>query len=155
MRFGLWIVAALALFGLALGSASSFAQDKKHPHHHLHHALWELRDARKELKEAKHDFGGHKEKGLHAINDAIKQLELILEYKNDNIKGAPTRGDLKEEYKKYKHHPHLHHALHELRHAHKQLEETTHDFNGHKKAALRDIHTATVQIEVLLKHPKK
>jgi hypothetical protein len=152
MRFRL-MASSLTLFGLAAFYVA--AQEPKHPHHHLHHALWELRDARKEVAEAKHDFGGHREKALIAINDAIKQLDLVLLYKGDNIKGVPTRGDLREEYKKYKHHPHLHHALHELRHAHKQLEEAKHDFNGHRKAALRDIHIAIGQIEILLKHHKK
>ncbi|MBI1833084.1 MAG: hypothetical protein HYR84_16715 [Planctomycetes bacterium] len=151
MRFGLF----LALGALSLFSVGANAQDKKHPHHHLHHALWELRDARKELKESKHDFGGHKEKALAAINDAIKQLDLVLLYKGDNIKGVPTRGDLKEEYKKYKHHPHLHHALHELKHAHHQLKEASHNFNGHRENALRDIHIAIQQVEILLKHHKK
>ena len=155
MRLGtLWALGSLTLFGLCL-CANAQAGEKQHPHHHFHHALWELRDARKELNEAKHDFGGHKEKALVAIDDAIKQLDLIVRYKGDNIKGTPTRGDLKEEYKKYKHHPHLHHALHELRHAHRQLKETTHNFDGHKEAALRDIHIAIQQVEILLKHHKK
>lgn len=153
MRVRLLASSSLVLFSVAAFCVS--AQEPVHPHHHLHHALWELRDARKEMQEAKHDFGGHREKALVAINDAIKQLDLVLLYKGDNIKGVPTRGDLKEEYKKYKHHPHLHHALHELRHAHKQLEEAKHDFNGHRKAALRDIHIAIGQIEILLKHHKK
>jgi len=157
MRSVLWAFAAFALFAVAglctIGQAGE--KKKQHPYHHLHHALWELRDARTELNEAKHDFNGHKEKALVAVNDAIKQLDLVLMYKGDNIKGTPTRGDLKEVYKQYAHYPHLHHALHELRHAHKQLEEAKHDFGGHRKAALRDIHTAIVQIDILLKNYKK
>jgi hypothetical protein len=154
MRPGL--LCALGSFLLVgAGALPANAQAKKHPHHHLHHALWELRDAGKELNATKHDFGGHKQAALAAISDATKQLELILLYKGDNIQGVPTRRDLKEEYKKYKHHPHLHHAVHELRHAHRQLKETKHNYNGHKQNALRDIHTAIQQIEALLKHRKK
>lgn len=148
MRLGL----LLAFSSLGLVGFCAAAQQPKHPHHHLHHALWELRDARKELQESKHDWGGHKEKGLAAINDAIKQLDALLLYKGDNVSGAPTRGDLREEYKKYKHHPHLHHALVELKHAHHQIKETKHTFDGRKEAALRDIHVAIQQIEILLKH---
>jgi hypothetical protein len=151
MRLGLLLaVGSLSLFVMGVS-----AQEKKHPYHHLHHALWELRDARTELKEAKHDFGGHKEKALHAVNDAIKQLDLILLYKGDNIKGTPTRGDLKDVYKTYKHHPHLHHAVVELKNAHHQLKETKHNFDGHKEHAMRDIHKAIEQIELALKHHKK
>lgn len=156
MRSILWAFASIAMFTAAsVCTVAQAGEKKKHPHHHLHHALWELRDARKELQEAKHDFGGHKEKALVAVNDAIKQLDLVLMYKGDNIKGAPTRGDLKDVYKQYPHYPHLHHALTELRHAHKQLEEAKHDFGGHRKAALRDIHTAIVQIDILIKNHKK
>ena len=143
-------IGSLAIFALGVR-----ATEPVHPHHHLHHALWELRDAHKELKESKHDFGGHKEKALAAIHDAIKNLDLALKNVGDNTKGAPTRGDLKEEYKKYKHHPHLHHAMHELKHAHHQLKEAKHDFGGHREAALRDIHIAEKQIRILLEHHKK
>jgi hypothetical protein len=127
MRLGLLLaIGSLPLCALA----NTAVGGPEHPYHHLHHALWELRDARKELTESKHDFGGHREKALAAINDAIKQLDLVLKNPGD-VKGAPTRGDLREEYKKYKHHPHVHHALHELRHAHHQLTESKHDFGGH------------------------
>lgn len=152
MRFGL--LSAFGVLGLfAMAGIAATAQEK-HPYHHLHHALWECRDAHKELKESKADFGGHKEKGLKDIHEAIKQLEHILKHKEAGVKGEPTRGDLREEYKKYKHHPHLHHALHELKHAHHQLKEAKHDFGGHKEAAMRDIHAAIVQIELMLKHHK-
>ena len=153
MRLGLlWAFGSLAIFSTAVLGVRA---QELHPHHHLHHALWELRDARKELKESKHNFGGHKEKAILAIDDAIKNLDLALKNHGQNIKGEPTRGDLKEEYRKYKHHPHLHHALHECRHAHKQLEEAKHDFGGHRTNALRDVHHAIVQIELCLKNYKK
>jgi hypothetical protein len=150
-----WSFGALAVVGLA--SFCAFAQAgevKLHPHHHLHHALWELRDARKELLETKHNFGGHREKAILAIDDAIKQLDHILKNTGDDVKGVPTRGDLREEYRKYKHHPHTHHAIHELRHAHRQIKESRHDYGGHREAALRDIHVAITQLELTLKHHK-
>ncbi|HZZ82654.1 MAG TPA: hypothetical protein VFE62_29420, partial [Gemmataceae bacterium] len=87
MRIRLFL--AMAAVTVLAGAADA---QQKHPYHHFHHALWELRDARKELMEAKHDFGGHKEKALLAIHDAIKQLDLILAYMGDNVRGVPTRG---------------------------------------------------------------
>jgi hypothetical protein len=153
MRLGtVWVCGALALFGLVNLRAS--AQEPLHPHHHLHHALWELRDARKELKEAAHDFGGHRVKALVAIKDAIKNLDLALKNAGDNIKGAPSRGDLSAEYKKYKHHPHIQHALLESKHAHKRLAESKHDFGGYRAAAQRDLGHAIIQLELCLKHHK-
>jgi hypothetical protein len=42
--------------------------------------LHELREARTELKEAKHDFKGHRERALQDVNYAIEQLELALKF---------------------------------------------------------------------------
>jgi hypothetical protein len=54
--------------------------DKKERHPHIHRAIGELREARHELKEADHDFGGHRKEALEAVDVAIKQLELALKY---------------------------------------------------------------------------
>ena len=53
-------VGALAVFN---GIASA-----KERHPHIHKAIEELREARKELKEADHDFGGHREMALRATD---------------------------------------------------------------------------------------
>ena len=156
MRLCLWL-ASVVLFGLSAISlsAQTAGDKKKHPHHHLHHALWELRDAHKELKASKHDFGGHKDKGLVAIKDAIKQIEVLLKHAGDNVKGVPTKSDLKEIHKTYAHHPHLHHAVVEQKHAHKEVKATKHDFGGHREAALKDINHAIHELQTMLKHPPK
>ena len=131
------VVAVLVVF--APGRA---AAEPKHPH--MHHALHEMREAHKELKEAKHDFGGHREKALHDVHAAIVQVEKALEGADDAFKGyTPEKGI----YDKYKNHPHLHHALHEMRLAHKQLKEASHNFGGHREKALHDLHAAIVQTE--------
>jgi hypothetical protein len=153
MRTDLLIV--LAALAVVFRSGPALGQKAEHPHYHLHHALWELRDARTELREAPHNFGGHREKAIKAINAAARNLDLALKNTGDNIKGAPTRGDLREVYKKYPHHPHLHHALHELKHAHRQLKEARHNYGGHRQAALRDMDAAIHQIELCLKHARK
>src|SRR5262249_13344426 len=58
---------------------------KKYKHYpHIHHALHELKEARTELKEAAHDFGGHRERALRDINYAIEQLELAIKFANKN-----------------------------------------------------------------------
>jgi hypothetical protein len=41
---------------------------------HMANAIVALREARRQLKEARHDKGGLRRKGLHAINEALKQL---------------------------------------------------------------------------------
>jgi uncharacterized protein YqeY len=146
---------ALSAFGLVCvvwqAPATAVAQDgPRHPH--MHHALRELRETRTELKEASHDYGGHREKALRATDAAIIQIDKALKGAGDNIKGAGKFD--KEIYKKYEHHPHMHHALHELREAHRELKEAKHDFDGHREHALRDVNHAITQIELALKHHK-
>ena len=43
-------------------------------------ALHELKETRTELREAKHDFGGHRQAALRDVNYAIEQLELALKF---------------------------------------------------------------------------
>jgi hypothetical protein len=54
------------------------ADRERHPH--IRRALHELREARRELKEAAHDFGGHRVEAIQAVDVAIKQLEIALRY---------------------------------------------------------------------------
>jgi hypothetical protein len=44
----------------------------------IHRAMHSLREARHELHHAKHDFNGHREEALHAVDEAIRQLEVCL-----------------------------------------------------------------------------
>lgn len=125
---------------------------KKGVHHpHIHHALHELREARTVLKAAPHNYGGHREKALIAINDAIRQLDLALRATGDNIKGINADRD---RYKKYANHPRLRHALHELREARAELKNAAHNYGGHRKRALHDVNVAITQIELALKHAR-
>lgn len=53
-------------------------KEERHPH--IHRAIRELREARKELQEADHDFGGHRKEAVEAIDLAIRQLEEALRH---------------------------------------------------------------------------
>lgn len=64
--------------GLATAPVAQAAEPEHHPA--IHRALHELRDARRELKEAKHDFGGHREDALRAVDAAIEQLDVCLKH---------------------------------------------------------------------------
>jgi hypothetical protein len=142
---------AVALLALAAPAAlTCTAQDPKH--HHIHHAIYELREARVELKEAKHDFGGHREKALKATDAAVEQLELALKGAGDPFK-APKPNP--EHYKKYEHHPHIHRAIYDLKEAKTQLKEAKHDFGGHREKALKDTDYAIEQLELALKFANK
>jgi len=61
-------------------------QQEKERHPRLAAALREMRDAKKELENAPSNFGGYKSAAIRALDDAIKQLQLALEFraKEDN-----------------------------------------------------------------------
>lgn len=69
----------LSLAGLGLLPAIARA-DGKERHPHIRAAIRELREAKKELKEADHDFGGHRVDAIKAIDVAIEQLETCLKF---------------------------------------------------------------------------
>jgi hypothetical protein len=50
------------------------------PHPEIHEAINSLRHAREHLQHAAHDFGGHREEAIRAIDAAIHQLEVCLDY---------------------------------------------------------------------------
>jgi hypothetical protein len=63
-----------------IGQANAAPLEKKERHPHIHRAINELREARKELKEAAHDFDGHRVEAVEAVDVAIKQLQVALKY---------------------------------------------------------------------------
>jgi hypothetical protein len=67
----------LAAAVLAVTTRSANAAEK---HPHIRAALKELKEARVELKEGDKIFGGHREKALKAVDEAIEQLDKALEF---------------------------------------------------------------------------
>jgi len=51
---------------------------ERHPH--IHRAIRELRESKRELETAATDFGGHRVAAVAAVNGAIEQLETCLKY---------------------------------------------------------------------------
>ena len=67
------------------GTAKPQATTQTHEHYpHIHSALHDLRKAREELHEAKHDFGGRREYALKAVDHAIHELEEIVKHSPQN-----------------------------------------------------------------------
>lgn len=90
-----WMVSAIALMlALAMPAvaaskapASSPAHAKVSPapappeeHPQIRAALAALRDSKEHLEHAAHDFGGHRVEAIKAIDEAIRQLEICLQY---------------------------------------------------------------------------
>jgi hypothetical protein len=77
MKFISGIVLGVVLFaGITL-----FAQNERAMHPRLAAAITALRDAREYLQQAPHDFGGHKAAAIRATDEAIRQLNFALQYR--------------------------------------------------------------------------
>jgi hypothetical protein len=143
----------VALLALVAPASSALVRADDGPlHPHMHHAVHELRETRTELKEAAHDFGGHKEKALKAVDAALVQMEAALKDGRDPFRPVKVDAD---EYKKFEFHPHLHRAIHELKEARVELKEAKHDFGGHRERAIKDVDYAIEQLELALKYDRK
>ena len=71
---------SLASLGLVAGVSAPALAAPKERHPRIRAAIRELREAKKELEEADHDFGGHRVEAIKAVDVAMKQLEKALEY---------------------------------------------------------------------------
>lgn len=181
------VVAAVALLyvpglqaapatGLATGAGDG-TQGKHERHPHIRAAIHELREAGKEMKEAAHDFGGHREEALKATEGAIEQLKICLESapkagagKAGKAQGVGAgagaglgkmaktgdgAGAAKVGAGEGERHPHIHAALRELHEAARELKEAAHDFGGHREDALKATDHAIEQLKKALEFDKK
>jgi hypothetical protein len=68
------------MFAAAIVGTMAFTPTKLEPHPHIRAALRELQSSRKELVSAAHDFGGHRAEAVKAVDAAIVQLRLALQF---------------------------------------------------------------------------
>ena len=50
------------------------------PHPEIRDAIASLRHAREHLDHAAHDFGGHRADAIRSIDEALRQLQICLQY---------------------------------------------------------------------------
>jgi hypothetical protein len=72
--------------GIVLGvvltaGAGLFAQNERAMHPRIAAAIEAIRDARAYMVAAPHDFGGHKDAAIRASDEAIRQLNFALAYR--------------------------------------------------------------------------
>ena len=54
--------------------------ERAEQHPRIRAAIKELQEAKKELQAAPHDFGGHRADAVQAVDKALEQLRLALQY---------------------------------------------------------------------------
>lgn len=78
MKFVMGVVLGVVL---SIGGTSLMAQREKVMHPRIAKAITAIRDAEDYMKAAPHDFGGHRVEAIRACDDAVRQLNLALEYR--------------------------------------------------------------------------
>jgi len=77
-------LAAVTMGALALGASALAAPANADEHHPaIRNAIDALQAARSDLWNARHDFGGHRRAAIDAIDRALTQLRLALQYDRD------------------------------------------------------------------------
>lgn len=66
---------------LCVGTWTLSAQNEAAMHPRIAAAITALTDAREYMLKASHDFGGHRVAAIKACDNAIRQLELALAYR--------------------------------------------------------------------------
>ncbi len=123
--------------------------EPKHPH--LHHALFEMREASQELSEVSHDFHGHRDRAIAALDAAVRHTEAGLAAVGDPFDGyTPDKGL----YERYDNHPHLRQSLAEMRDAQKALKAASHNFGGHRAKAIEALDVAIKQVQKCIQFAK-
>ncbi len=69
---------------LSVSSVGLYAQNERVRHPRIARAIHALQDAMDYMRAAPHDFGGHKADAMHASEEAIRQLNLALEYRGEH-----------------------------------------------------------------------
>jgi hypothetical protein len=127
-----------------LVSASLCAQEG--PFAHLTSAIYEMREAREELKAER--FKRHREQAVKDLNVAIDETEAAIREAKIELRRYEGPKNPKEYYKAYRDFPHLRHAVVELREAKKEIErEKRREFGK----AVKAIDVAIIRVEEALK----
>ena len=66
---------------LTAGVVTVSAQPERIRHPRIAKAIEALEDARAYMREAAHDFGGHRVEAMRATDEAIRQLRLAITYR--------------------------------------------------------------------------
>lgn len=66
---------------LCIGTFTLSAQNERALHPRIAAAIDALKDAKAYMNGAQHDFGGHRDQAIRACDNAIRQLQLALAYR--------------------------------------------------------------------------
>jgi proline dehydrogenase len=68
----------LSVFALMLMMSVGAPAEGRHPE--IHRAIESLQNAKAHLEAAAHDYHGHRADAIHAIDEAIHQLQICMDF---------------------------------------------------------------------------
>ncbi len=74
------IASVAAIAGLCMTAGNVALAEGRGRHPSIRRALNALRAARSDLEHADHDFGGHRVEAMEAIDRAVEQLQVALQF---------------------------------------------------------------------------
>jgi F0F1-type ATP synthase membrane subunit b/b' len=147
----------LACAFAATATTTRASERERHPE--IRKAINALERARGELRDAAHDFCGHRAEALEATDNALRQLRLALESDRAGLsspKPAPS-GFVFENatyavpsFAERERHPEIREAMRALERAKNDLQHAAHDFHGHREEAVAAINRALNQLQLAL-----
>jgi hypothetical protein len=147
LAFAFSSVAALG----ACGSPQVVAADHGQPA--MQAALVALQGAQTELNAAMADKGGHREKALASVQEAIDAVNAGAQYaaahadEVGEAEGPAETQPVDEEVAGAANQPHMGQAIVDLREARKQLRDAKHDKGGFRKRALASVQQAIDEVK--------
>lgn len=70
---------------------------RRHGHPELHHAKRALQNAKRQLERAQPDYGGHRQKALALINQALAEIDAGLKFARKQDEGEQRKGPAQNE----------------------------------------------------------
>ena len=140
------VATAVAGGGYAfLGSSlTPVAEARLRDHPKLEAAHDSLKEAKEYLEASSHNYHGHREAAVKALDYALHQIRICAEEADarDNFDRTPP--------KEFADHPKLHHAKEQVKAAREYLFESKHNYRGHKDEAIKALDAAVHHIQICL-----
>jgi F0F1-type ATP synthase membrane subunit b/b' len=153
------VLSCLTLVCTLAASAATARAAERERHPEIRKAIGALERAKDDLRDAAHDFCGHREEALEATDNAIRQLRLALESDRADF-DAPQAAPSAVFFEKVAYavpmpvererHPKIREAVRALERARDDLQHAAHDFHGHREEALESVNRALSQLNAAL-----
>jgi F0F1-type ATP synthase membrane subunit b/b' len=149
------ILSCLMLTCALAANATTARAAERERHPEIRKAIGALERARGDLRNAAHDYCGHRAEALEATDNAIRQLRLALESDRADFDAPPAAFFENAAYVapasiERERHPKIWEAVHALERARDDLQHAAHDFHGHREEALEAVNRALNQLHAAL-----